>query len=825
VAWWIAAAVAAAWGLAYLRAPLWLWTVIVGAALAAATALWSGAASAQAALWAGFAAIAALLNLRPLRRGLLTRPIFAAFRRVMPAMSDTEREALEAGTVWWEAELFAGKPRWAKLFALPPARLTSAEQAFLDGPVEALCRMLDDWHITHERRDLPPEVWSFIKERGFFGMIIPKKYGGLEFSALAHSAVVMKVASRSVSAAVTVMVPNSLGPAELLLHYGTDAQKNHYLPRLARGEEVPCFGLTSPDAGSDAASIPDRGVVCRGAFDGRPDVLGIRLNWEKRYITLGPVATVLGLAFRLYDPDRLLGGAEDLGITLALIPTDTPGVRIGTRHNPLDIAFQNGPNWGENVFIPMDWIIGGRACIGQGWRMLMDCLAAGRSISLPALSTGAGKLAARFTGAYARVRKQFKLPIGRFEAIEEILSRIAGYTYLMDAARTLTARAVDLGEKPAVASAIVKYQLTEHMRKVVNDAMDIQGGAGICLGPRNFMGRVYQSLPIAITVEGANILTRALIIYGQGAVRCHPYVLREMHAVADPDRARALADFDRAFFGHIGFVISNLARAFWLGLTDARLVRAPIAGPGARYCQKLTRLSAAFALISDIAMLTLGGALKRKERISARFADVLSYLYLASAVIKRFEDQGRPAEDVPLMRWAADYAVHQAEKTLVVILKNFPSRLLAWLLGGLVFPAGRRFHVPTDRLGHECAKLLLEPSRARDRLTDGVYVSCDPRDVTGRVEDALPKVIAAEALERQLHKLVDERPALHGDLEAQLREALARGLISPSEAELVRAAHQARRAVITVDDFPPNSSASVSRAPEPPVGLRRQEAT
>jgi acyl-CoA dehydrogenase len=532
-------------------------------------------------------------------------------------------------------------------------------------------------------------------------------------------------------------------------------------------------------------------------------VLGIRLNWEKRYITLGPVATVLGLAFRLFDPDRLLGGEEDRGITLALIPTSTPGVRIGTRHNPLDIAFQNGPNWGENVFIPMDWIIGGRDYIGQGWRMLMDCLAAGRSISLPALSTGAGKLASRFTGGYARVRKQFKLPIGRFEAIEEVLSRLAGYTYLMDAARTLTARAVDLGEKPAVASAIVKYQLTEHMRKVVNDAMDILGGAGICLGPRNFMGRVYQSLPIAITVEGANILTRALIIYGQGAVRCHPYVLREMHAVADSNRARALAEFDRAFFGHIGFLISNLARAFWLGLTNARLVRAPIDGPAARYCQKLTRLSAAFALISDMAMLALGGTLKRKERISARFADVLSYLYLASAVIKRFEDQGRAAEDVPLMRWAADYAIHQAEKTLVVILKNFPSRFLEWLLGGLVFPAGRRFHVPTDRLGHDCAKLLLEPSAARDRLTDGVYVSRDPADVTGRVEDALPKVIAAETLERKLYKLVDDSPMLHGDLDAQLREALARGLINPSEAELVRAAHQARRAVITVDDFAP----------------------
>ncbi|UCH53232.1 MAG: acyl-CoA dehydrogenase [Pseudomonadota bacterium] len=797
--WWIVAVVAVAWALAYFYAPLWLWTLVAGVALVFAASTWP--VLAQVLIAVAFLAPAILLNVRVLRRTLLTRPVFRLFAKIMPPMSDTEREALEAGTVWWEAELFAGRPRWKKLFAVPPPKLSAEEQAFIDGPVDELCRMLDDWVITHERRDLPPEVWRFLKDKGFFGMIIPKKYGGLEFSALAHSEVVLKVASRSITAAVTVMVPNSLGPAELLLRYGTEEQKNHYLPRLARGEEVPCFGLTSPDAGSDAANIPDRGVLCRSEFQGKPDVLGIRLNWEKRYITLGPVATVIGLAFRLYDPDKLLGQEEDLGITLALIPRDTPGVRIGARHNPIDIPFQNGPNWGENVFIPMDWVIGGREYIGRGWHMLMDCLAAGRSISLPSLSTGAGKIASRATGGYARVRKQFKVPIGRFEGIEEALSRIAGYTYLMDAARTLTARAVDLGEQPAVASAIVKYQLTEHMRKVVNDAMDIQGGAGICLGPRNFMGRVYQALPISITVEGANILTRALIIYGQGAVRCHPYVLTEMRAVANSDRARGLADFDRAFFAHIGFVISNALRALWLGVTNAYLVRAPIAGPGKRYCQKLTRVSTAFALISDMAMLTLGGALKRKERISARFADVLSYMYLASAVIKRFEDQGRPADDLPVMRWAADYAIHQAEKTLVVIIKNFPNKFLAWFLGGLMFPAGRRYHVPSDRLGHECAALLLAPSPARDRLTAGVFVSRNPKDVTGRIEDALPKVIAAEPLERKLAQLVAEKPILHGDHAGQVREALARGLVSEDEAGMLRAAHEARRAVITVDHF------------------------
>lgn len=798
---WILIAVVAVWGLAAQRVPGLVWATL----LAAAIALWDILAQPPTPLWLAawslFLVIVLPLAFTPLRRALISAPLLRVFKKIMPAMSDTEREALEAGTVWWEAELFGGDPDWDQLFNLPQPSLSEEEQAFLDGPVEQLCAMLDDWKITHEDRDLPPKVWRFMKDKGFFGMIIPKQYGGLEFSAQAHSAVVTKVASRSITAAVTVMVPNSLGPAELLLHYGTDKQKKHYLPRLARGKEVPCFALTGPEAGSDAGSMPDRGVVCHDTFKGKQNVLGIRLNWEKRYITLGPVATVLGLAFRLFDPEHLLGEQEDLGITLALIPTDTPGVKIGTRHIPLNIPFQNGPNWGENVFIPLDWIIGGRERIGQGWRMLMQSLAAGRSISLPALSCGAGKVACRATGAYARIRRQFKLPIGKFEAVEEWLGRMAGYTYMMDAARTLTARAVDLGEKPSVASAIVKYQLTEHMRRVVNDAMDIQGGSGICLGPRNFMGRAYQALPISITVEGANLLTRALIIYGQGAVRCHPYVLNEMRAVAEPNQKRAVKDFDAAIFGHVRYTISNVARAFWLGLTSARLVRSPVDGPVRRYVQKLTRLSTAFALISDVAMLTLGGALKRKEKISGRFADVLSFLYLASAVIKRFEDDGRPVEDIPLMRYACQYCLHEAEKTLVVILKNFPNAFLAWLLGGLVFPAGRRNHVPDDRSNHDCASLLLESSAARDRLTRGIYLPPTTRDALGRLEDALPKVINAELLERRLAKLVEEQPLLHGDHEAQLKAALEQNVFSNAEAKLVRAAYAARRGVIAVDDF------------------------
>jgi acyl-CoA dehydrogenase len=799
---WIVLIVAISWGLASFRAPLLVWTVLVGAALALCTTLHAALSPSLIVLWVIFAAVGLSLNLPPLRRALIGNRIFAAFRRLMPPMSNTEREALDAGTVWWEAELFRGDPDWQRLLALPPPQLSQEERTFLDGPVEELCRMLDDWDVTHKRRDLPPDVWRYIKEKGFFGMIIPKRYGGLAFSAQAHSAVVVKTASRSLTAAVTVMVPNSLGPAELLIRYGTDAQRDYYLPRLARGEEVPCFALTSPDAGSDASSIPDRGFVCRSTFEGRNDVLGIRVTWEKRYITLGPVATLLGLAFRLFDPEHLLGKEEDVGITLALIPTTTPGVHIGTRHNPLNIPFQNGPNWGKDVFIPIDWVIGGAERCGEGWHMLMDCLAAGRSISLPALSVGAAKTASRVTGAYARIRKQFKLPIGKFEGIEEPLARIAGYTYFMDAARTLTARGLDAGEQPAVASAIVKYQLTEHMRRLVNDAMDIHGGSGTCLGPQNLIGRAYQAIPISITVEGANILTRTLIVYGQGAIRCHPYVREEMEAAADPDSERGAQRFDRAFFKHIGYDISNIARSFWMGLTSARLVRVPFNGLSRRYAQQLTRLSCAFAVVSDAAMLAYGGGLKRKEKMSGRLADVLSYLYLASAALKRFEDDGRPRADEPLLRFACDYCLHQAERTMVVVIKNFP-RVLGQILGGLLFPIGRHLHPPYDELGHEVASTILAPSAVRDRLTDGIFIPAGECDQLGRIEVTLRAVIAAESLEKKLQGFVEEHPLLHGDLDPQLREATRLGVLATHEAAIVREATRLRRAVVRVDDFSP----------------------
>jgi len=795
-------AVALAWVLAYWRAPLIVWTGTYALwFLITAIAVIPGR-FAQILIALPLVAIAIVLNVYPLRRALISNRLLAVFRRIMPSMSSTEREALEAGTVWWEAEMFSGMPNWRRLLVTRAPRLSEEEKAFLAGPVEELCRRLDDWDIMHERHDLPPEIWQFIKDQRFFGMVIPKQYGGLEFSARAHSEVVMKLATRSTTCAATVMVPNSLGPGELLLHYGTEEQKQYYLPRLARGEEIPCFGLTGPEAGSDASSTPDYGVVCRGDWQGEKNVLGIRLNWEKRYITLGPVATLLGIAFKLYDPDHLLGEKTDLGITLALIPRDSPGVRVGDRHDTLGLSFLNGPNWGTDVFVPMRQVIGGVERVGQGWRMLMESLAAGRSISLPSLSVAHAKLACRATGAYARIRKQFRLAIGKFEGVEEALARMAGYTYLIDAARTMTTSAVDAGEKPAVASAIIKYQCTEHGRRIMIDAMDIQGGSGICRGPRNLHADNYAAVPISITVEGANILTRTLIIFGQGAIRCHPYVYSELRAANEKDEKHAAVIFDRALFGHVGFVISNFARALWLGLTSAHWVGVPIKGPARRFCQHATRFSAAFALTADLAMLTLGGGLKRREALSGRLADALSFLYLVSAVIKRFEDQGRPQDDIPLMRWAAVHSLHEVERALDALLRNFPNRPIAWLLRRVVFPLGRHFAAPSDKLGHLAAQVILAPGEARERLTRGIFVPVATNEALGRIEDALPKVVTAEPHERKLQRFADGRTVIGRDWEPVINEAIGAGVLTPEEAEHVRAAQAARRAVIEVDSFP-----------------------
>ena len=785
--------------LIYMGRGYWAWVIALTIGLAA---WWLTGVATPEAFWAATAitvVLAAIFGLRPIRRVALSRQLMRMIRGVLPSMGDTERIALEAGTVWWDGDLFSGNPDWKKLLAFEPKPLSEVEQAFLDGPVEELCAMIDDWKIQQDR-DLSPEVWAFLKEKRFFGMIIPETYGGLGFSAIGHSAVIAKISSRSVTTAVTVMVPNSLGPAELLLHYGTEDQKNHYLQRLATGDDLPCFALTEPEAGSDAASPRSTGIVCRDEFGGE-EVLGMRLNWEKRYITLAPVATVIGLAFRLLDPDGLLGGEEDLGITCALIPRETPGVEIGRRHDPMGVPFQNGPIIGRNVFVPLDFIIGGREGAGQGWQMLMDCLAAGRSISLPTLSVAAAQHATRALGAYATIREQFKMPIGRLEGIEEPLARIGGFTYLMDAARRLTCGAVDAGEKPAVLSAVVKAYLTDTMRSVVNDAMDIQAGAAICRGSRNMLERSYAAIPISITVEGANILTRSMIVYGQGAVRCHPFVHEEMEAVRTDDVGR----FDRAFFGHVGHVCQNAARAFLLGLSGDRLAVTPVRDPSGRHFRRLERLSAAFALTSDVAMATLGGTLKRREKITGRLADALAWLYLGSSALKRFHDDGSPAEDLPMLDWSCEHAAWKVEEALDGVLANLPNRLAAGATRLLAFPIGPRYKPPSDQLGAIVAQGLLDGGEARLRLTPDVYIPASQEEGLGQLEATLEKVIRAEPA----HKKV-RAAARDGDLngafeEAQIADALSKGIITKEEhAQLVEAT-TARIETIQVDDFDPET--------------------
>ena len=744
------------------------------------------------------ALLLALFAVPWLRRHTLAPLVVRLFRRVMPRIGATERVALDAGTVFWDGDLFSGDPDWRKLLGFEVKPLDDRERAFLAGPVERLCAMLNEWEVE-KTNDLPPAVWAFLKTEKFFGMVIPQNYGGLGFSAEAHSAVVAKIASRSITAAVTVMVPNSLGPAELLLRYGTDAQKREYLPKLAAGTEIPCFALTGPEAGSDAAATQSTGVVCQGTWQGQ-QVLGVRLDWNKRYITLAPVATLIGLAFRLKDPQALLGGTEDLGITCALVPRTLPGISIGDRHDPMGVPFQNGPTEGRQVFIPIDLLIGGRDGAGQGWRMLMETLAAGRGISLPALSVGAAKVAARLVSAYGLVREQFDTPIGRFEGVEEPLARIAGMTYVMEAARRITCAAIDAGERPAVASAIVKAYLTEGMRKVVTDAMDIRAGAGICRGPRNVLARAYTSAPIAITVEGANILTRSMIIYGQGAIRCHPFVREEMIAAAEKDATR----FERAFLGHLGFVVRNALRTWHRGVLGGRLsgpgsVRRPVRGLAGR----LSRLSAAFALLSDATMATVGGKLKRREKLSGRLADALAWLYLGTATLKKFVDDGQRDADLPLVRWGLEQASFNVQEALRDLLDNLPFRPAAWLLRPLVFPWGARLRPPSDERGAQVAHALLDDESVRARLTDGIYLPPAGEPGLGRLEDALVSCKDALGIEARIRAAVrkgtiDRAP---GDAAADL--ALAAGIITADERARLREADKARDEAIQVDSFVP----------------------
>jgi len=759
--------------------------------------------------WLVFLALAVPLNSASIRKQYLSKPALDVYRKIMPEMSSTEKEAIDAGTVWWDGEIFSGDPNWNTLHTIPEARLSPEEQAFLDGPVETVCGMVDEWDVNHKRADLPPEVWQYLKDNKFFAMIIKKEFGGLEFSAYAQSRVLQKLSGVSSVLSSTVGVPNSLGPGELLQHYGTIEQQNRLLPRLAKGEEIPCFALTGPEAGSDAGSIPDLGVVCKGEWEGE-EILGMKLTFDKRYITLAPVATIVGLAFKLTDPDGLLGETKDLGITCALIPSNTKGLDIGNRHFPLNVPFQNGPIRGKEIFVPLDYIIGGVEMAGQGWRMLVECLSVGRCITLPSSSTGGVKSIALATGAYSRIRRQFKMPIGKMEGIEEMLGHIGGNAYMMDALTSFSVKGVDLGEKPSVISAIAKYHMTEKMRDVVSNAMDVHGGKGVMLGPNNYLGRGYQGAPIAITVEGANILTRNMMIYGQGAMRCHPYILKEIQASEIKDNAAAVDEFDNVLFGHVGFAISNFARSVWFGFGGKRFVNTPFNDETKAYYQALTKFSSNLAILSDLSMAVLGGELKRKERISARLGDILSYLYVGSTILKRFDDEGRKQEDLPFVHWAMQDTLHRAEVAMTELLENFPIAIMGKALRVMFMPFGRRFKRPGDKLDHKVSKILQTPCDARSRLGEGQYFGSGQFAI---LEETLQNLLTAEPLFDRVCKAANEKlPFTQLNLVAE--RGLELGVINEKEADLLRRTEEGRLQVINVDDFDPAELVAGVMTPE-----------
>ncbi|QNN47567.1 acyl-CoA dehydrogenase [Thermomonas brevis] len=807
---------------AYHRLRLAVWAAITASLLVACWLL--GADPVATAIAAALTALVAALLLVPaIRKPLLTAPALGFLRKALPPLSQTERIALETGSVGFEGDLFTGKPDWNKLLAYPKPQLSAEEQAFLDGPVEELCKRINDWEITHVHADLPPELWDFIKQNKFFGMIIPKQYGGLGFSALAHHKVIQKIASISSVVSATVGVPNSLGPGELINHYGTREQKDYYLPRLAIGQEVPCFGLTGPFAGSDATSIPDFGIVCKGEWNGA-NVLGIRLTFDKRYITLAPVSTLIGLAFRMYDPDGLIGDTRDIGITLALLPRETPGVDIGRRHFPLNSPFQNGPIHGKDVFIPLSQLIGGVEMAGKGWNMLNECLAVGRSITLPSTASGGAKAGALVTGAYARIRKQFGLSVGRFEGVEEALARIGGKAYAISALSQATAAAVDRGDVPSVPSAIAKYHCTSAGRDVAKDIMDVIGGKGIILGPRNFAGRAWQAAPIAITVEGANIMTRSLLIFGQGSILCHPYILKEMRAAQDPDAKAGLDALDAALYPHIGGAISNAVRSFWFGLTGSRLQATAGDAYTKKFFRKLNRYAANLALLTDVSLGALGGRLKFKESLSGRLGDVLSHLYMMGAVLKRHHDEGCPDADKPLLAWAFHNSAYEIELALSQALRNFPIKPLGWLLWPLVFPWGRRAVAPGDRLSHRVATLLMTPNDARDRLGNGAFLTPGEHNPGGRINSYLAKAILAEPVERKFLKALKTKDIEALDFASQLDEGVREGWITADERRQLEELHAITLDTITVDDFDPHELRAASYYDLPQHGRHPREA-
>lgn len=791
----------------YFGAPFFVW------ALFALTVMAGFNAPIEALI--AVAAVSALFIVVPLRRALISNIVMKIMKGVMPEISQTEKTALEAGVVWSEAELFSGRPNFKKLMNEPYPQLTPEEKAFVDGPTEEICNMTTEWKIW-KNREIPEPVFQFLKDKGFLGMIIPKEYGGLGFSALCHSEVIMKLTTRSVALGVTAMVPNSLGPAELLIHYGTDAQKKRWLPGLAKGHEIPCFGLTEPQAGSDAGAITSEGVLFKGE-DGK---VYIRLNWRKRWITLAAISTVIGLAFRLRDPDNILGKGEDLGITCCLVPSKTPGVVVGRRHDPLGVPFYNCPTEGKNVVVNAeDAIIGGVAGAGQGWKMLMECLAAGRGISLPSQSTGGAKLNARVTSAHATIRKQFGVSIGKFEGVEEPLARIGGAAYYLEAMRKYTLSALDQGIKPPVVTAIAKYQATEANRRCINDAMDIVGGAGISMGPRNLLAIPYIANPIGITVEGANILTRTLIIFGQGALRAHPYAFKEVNAVEKND----LKSFDAAFWGHVGHIVQNLFRSVVLSLSRGYLAsRGNIDGNVARSFQRLAWASASFAILADLSMGLLGGQLKFKEKITGRFADILSWMYIGTAVLRRYEAEGRKKEDLPLVHYSMRMAFGEIQKAFDGLLYNFDVPIVGFLFKGPLYwwsSLNRISGYPSDDLGHKVVQCMMANSDQRDRLTAGIYIPKDPSEALGRLEYAFKIIKKSEDTEKKIRDAVRTKRMAKVKGAKRIDEALEKGVITADEKSNLLKAEEVRWDAIQVDDYSESEyhSSVEGVSPRPPL--------
>lgn len=781
--------------LAYHRATLLAATIAIGLGLLITTFLSPFSWFTLLFLWLLFIGLAFFIHHPDYKRKLIIEPAFDTMSRSLPTISETEKAALEAGTVGWEGELFSGAPQWEKLLTITSPSLTEEEQAFIDGPTQTLCEMINEWEITQNTFDLPETVWDFIKKEQFFALMIPKRYGGKGFSEFAHSEILTRLASRSLTLGSTVAVPNSLGPAELLLHYGTPEQRDYYLPRLASGIDIPCFALTGPEAGSDASSLTDYGIVCKQTLDGQ-EVLGISLTWNKRYITLAPVATLLGLAFKLYDPNHLLSEEEERGITCALIPTSLPGIAIGRRHLPSGIPFQNGPTQGKNVFVPLDAIIGGEAMIGKGWQMLVECLSTGRAISLPSMSVGGAKIALMTSSAYVLIRRQFRNSLSSFEGIQSTVARMGGFVYLSDAVRRLTVAMIDAGERPSVPSAIAKYHVTELGRLVSIDAMDVHGGKAIMLGPKNYLARGYQGCPIAITVEGANILTRNMIIFGQGAIRCHPYLLKEIEALEHQN----LYDFEHYLGEHLRYALSNAASAFFHGITFSWFASSPVTNDAKRYYQELTRTSAAFALVSDAALALLGGKLKFKEAISARLGDLLSMMYLLSAVLKMYQDHGSPADERPLLQWSADYCLARYWQTMDELLHNFPHRIIRWTLRGLVMPFGNPRKMPHDLLSREVSRLLTTPSNIRQRWIKEIFIASDKDDPIHVLQETFQRTIEHADLLKKVYTSVKNTSRI-SSFKQSIEAALAAKIITENEAEILNKIDALNQYVIAVDDF------------------------